>query len=159
MSTGKGRCMRSLGDAVVLVLMIAGVAVSADRYVVPVKNDIPVYEHNPWTKGESPVFLAGTNDWLMEMGSRGMMIRVSDLKGNTGWIDRSSVKQASIGTSLSFGDAAVLAYLDNPSPVYILDAANPFEKSILLDRSFSREMGENIDRETIERIVGVNAPR
>jgi hypothetical protein len=50
-----------------------------------------------------------------------------------------------------FDDAEVIGYLDNPTPVYIIDADNPNADPIKLDRSFADALRENVDRETIER--------
>lgn len=145
----------------VIVLSVASAwSVSRqDLYVIPVRNDVAVFANNPVNTGEKPAFLAGTDDWLMVLDTRGDLYKVSDMKGNIGWIGKTSVKQAASGETLTFGDARVLAYLDNPTPVYILDASNPLDKSILLDRSFSAEIRENVDRMTIERIVGESTAR
>jgi hypothetical protein len=148
------------GLSVILLNVASAWSVShTDLYVTPIKNDIAVFAHNPQSTGERPVFLVGTGDWLKVLESTGDMYRVSDMKGNIGWIGKTSVKQAASGETLTFGDAGVFAYLDNPTPVYILDASNPLDKSILLDRSFSEEIRDNVDRMTIERIVGESAGR
>jgi hypothetical protein len=130
-----------------------------ERYVIPLRNDVAVFAHNPVNNGEQPVFTTGTGDWLMVLESRGDVYKVSDMKGNIGWIEKASVKLTASSETITFGDASVLAYLDNPTPVYILDASNPLDKSILLERSFAQELRDNVDRMTIERIVGGNTSR
>lgn len=154
--------MRILLYSISVILLSVASAWSVshqERYVIPIKNDVAIFAHNPINAGEQPVFVAGTGDWLMVLESTGDMYKVSDMKGNIGWIGKISVKQAASNETLTFGDATVLAYLDNPTPVYILDATNPLDKSIMPDRSFSAEIRENVDRMTIERIVGGNTSR
>ncbi len=134
--------------------IVFSAAVNQGKYVVPIQNNVPAFLNNPKISAEEPVFTVSENDWLLVMDAKGEMLKVSDLKGNIGWIDKASVKQSRVAKSMSFEDATIFAYLDNPTPVYILDATNPFDKSIVFDRSFSKEIAENVDFETIERIVG-----
>lgn len=56
------------------------------------------------------------------------------------------------GKRYQFEDAEVLGYLDNPTPVYIIDSDNINGDPIKLDRSFAEEIKENVDRETLERL-------
>ena len=149
--------MRILLYSVLAILLGVAIAGSAPRqglYVIPLHNDIAVFTHSSRTTGEGPAFVAGTGDWLMVIDAVAGMYEVTDLKGNIGWVDKSLVKQTATGEALTFNDASVLAYLDNPTPVYILDASNPYENSILMERSFSRELSANVDMETVQRIVG-----
>ena len=52
-----------------------------------------------------------------------------------------------------FDDAEVQGYLDNPSPVYIMDTNDPDSEPITLDRCFKELLKINIDKETIQRIT------
>lgn len=51
----------------------------------------------------------------------------------------------------TFDDTEVQGYLDNPTPIYIMDTDDPNSEPITLDRSFREALKINIDRETIER--------
>ncbi|HUI92496.1 MAG TPA: hypothetical protein VLX68_09645 [Chitinivibrionales bacterium] len=149
--------MRILFTGVIVVFLgaaYAGGAPGAERYVTPAKSEIPVFAHDPIDTSEQPVFIANFGEWLMVLESSADAYKVSDMKGEIGWIPKSRVRQSAAGEDLSFNDVNVLAYLDNPTPVYILDASNALDKSILLDRSFSAELMDNIDWMTVERIVG-----
>lgn len=151
--------MRILFHGMAFLLVIFGSVLSAsraDRYVVPIKNDVSAYAHNPMAADEKPVFIAKPGQWLMTLDSRGDMLNVTDMQGNTGWIDKSSVKPNKPGEPVSFSDVDVRGYLDNPAPILILDASNPVGNSSMFERSFSTELSENVDRMTIERIVGKN---
>jgi hypothetical protein len=55
---------------------------------------------------------------------------------------------------MAFNDINVYAYLDNPQPILILDGDDPNAVKIMLDRSFATELRENLDRYTVNRIVG-----
>jgi hypothetical protein len=76
------------------------------------------------------------------------LVRTND--GQEGWIEKRLVATAS-GKSFLFDDAEVIGYLDNPTPVYIIDADSKDATPIKLDRSFAEALKENIDRETVER--------
>jgi hypothetical protein len=140
----------------IVILSIANIwsAAPKDRYVVPIKNDIPVFAHDPKSGPEQPSFIAGTGDRLMVLGVKSDAYKVSDLKGDVGWIDKVSVKEIGLTETMTFGNADVLGFLDNPTPIYILDASDSLNNIIMLTRSFSNELKENIDRMTIDRIVG-----
>jgi hypothetical protein len=50
-----------------------------------------------------------------------------------------------------FDNAEVVGYLDNPTPVYILDSDDPNAERIYLDRSFKEALLDNVDQETTGR--------
>ena len=56
----------------------------------------------------------------MVLGSKGDEYKVSDGKGDVGWIDKASVKEVGPSETVTFGNADVYGYLDNPTPIYIL---------------------------------------
>lgn len=149
--------MRILLFSVAIMLLTVASAWSdsrQDRYVTPIKNGVGVFANNPMSAGEKPVYTADTGNWLMVMESKGDMLKVTDMHGKVGWIQKASVKLTTPNESMKFSGADVLGYLDNPTPIMILDAANPVGSSIALDRSFSDELKENVDKITIDRIVG-----
>ncbi len=145
--------------AILVSVLAVGGAASKDRFVAPLANSTPVYADNHGSRDSVLAFTVGTGDRLMVLGEKKDVMKVSDLKGNIGWINKAMVKQVAPNEALSFGDQKILAYLDNPEPVYILDANGAPESSISLERSFSQELTENVDRMTIERIIGENLPK
>jgi hypothetical protein len=52
-----------------------------------------------------------------------------------------------------FEGADVIGYLDNPTPVFIMDIDDPNADPITLDRSFKDALKVNVDRETMERVA------
>jgi hypothetical protein len=159
---GKENAMKILsyaGLAVVIMIAIAGAATVQDRYAAPVANGTEVYADNPKPLDAQPAFTVGTGDRLLILDRRDNKYKVSDLKGDVGWVNADLVKSLGSNESLVFGDADVRAYLDNPEPVYIMDADNNVDKSILLNRSFAGELAENTDRMTFERMAGENLPK
>ena len=145
--------------AVLIMAFFAGGVPNQDRYVIPLSNGTSVFPHNQKGGDSKPAFTVGTADRLMVIESKGDMYRVSDLKGEVGWVDKALVKVIRASEAVVFGEADVLGYLDNPTPVYIIDANNPVSNPLTLDRSFARELRENTDRMTLERIVGEEPPR
>ncbi len=55
--------------------------------------------------------------------------------------------------TFSFENTDVLGYLDNPTPVYIIDVDDPNAEKITLDRSFKDALRDNVDKFTLEREV------
>ena len=150
--------MRSclIGSALLLFSVTSGWTVSPiNKYVTPLKADIQVFARNSMT---SPVFTVKTGEWLLVMETKGDRLKVRDSKGNIGWIDKASAREVTPGESMTFENADVYSYLDNPAPVYILDATDPLNNSIKLKRSFANELRENIDRPTVDRIFGAYKP-
>ena len=147
-----------------VAVMVIAVVASAwsdspkDRYVVPLKDNVAVFENSAKAADGQPAFFVGTGDRLMIVGVKADRYKVLKTNGDIGWIDKSSVKEVRPGKVLMFGEADVLGYLDNPTPIYILDPADPFNNKIVLERSFARELQQNVDRITIDRIVGENPP-
>jgi hypothetical protein len=86
---------------------------------------------------------------VVQTGRDSYKVRV---QGQTGWIEkRMAVASAKGSKSYTFDDAEVIGYLDNPTPVYIIDADDKESEHIKLDRSFAEALRENVDEETIER--------
>jgi hypothetical protein len=73
--------------------------------------------------------------------------------GTVGWVEKQLVVATGKSKTFIFEGADVFGYLDNPTPVYIIDADDPNANPISLDRSFSDALRENVDRETVERQV------
>jgi hypothetical protein len=149
--------MRSLLLIVATVLLCVVSALSASNessYVIPIKNDIAIFAHNPMITDEKPIFIAGTSDRLLVTEASGTMLKVADLKGNSGWVGKDLVRPLVPDKSMAFNDINVYAYLDNPQPILILDGDDPNAVRITLDRSFATELRENLDRYTVNRIVG-----
>jgi hypothetical protein len=85
----------------------------------------------------------------LENGKQSFKVQKGD--GTVGWIEKRLVQTTGKSKTFVFDDAEVIGYLDNPTPVYIIDADNPNADPIKLDRSFADALRENVDRETIER--------
>lgn len=114
--------------------------------------------NSPKTASEKPAFFVGTGDKLMIVGLKPGVYKILSTRGDIGWIDKVSVRELRPGETMTFGEADVLGYLDNPTPIYILDPNDPIHNPILLERSFAQELKQNVDRMTIDRIVSENPP-
>jgi hypothetical protein len=136
---------------IVLTASIAFAQKDVKKYVTPTKEDVGVFKNEVRELYEKPVSTVGTNDRLLilETGKQSYKIQKGD--GTTGWVEKRLVVTTGKSKSFVFDDAEVIGYLDNPTPVYIIDADNPNADPIKLDRSFADALRENVDRETIER--------
>jgi hypothetical protein len=142
-----------------LLAAIAGSETRAEQYAIPISNGTSVFVHNPRIVGEPPVFTAGSEDRLLILEKKDDKYKVTNRNHLVGWVDVSLVTLMKSSETLSFSGSEVNAYLDNPSPVYIIDADNVVGKTILINRSFAGELRENIDRMTMERMVAENGQR
>jgi len=138
----------------VLIALVATGAFAqkdAKKYVTPTKEDVGAFKNEVRELYEKPLFTVGSNDRLLilETGKQSYKIQKGD--GGTGWVEKRLVVTTGKSKSFVFDDAEVIGYLDNPTPVYIIDADNPNADPIKLDRSFADALRENVDRETIER--------
>lgn len=137
-----------------MIMVLAASAVwSADskKYVQPKENNVGVYKNQIRLVYEKPVFNVGADDRLLILDSKGDYYKVQNVDGQTGWVEKRLVVSIGKSKTFVFDNAEVVGYLDNPTPVYILDSDDPNAERIYLDRSFKDALRDNIDKETTER--------
>jgi len=143
--------MRSTLLFLALVIFSASVSYAqAPKFVQPNKNDVGLYKNETRSVNETAILEVGLNDRLKVLRAGRDHYQVQTDDGKVGWIEKRLVAAAS-GKSFLFNDAEVIGYLDNPTPVYIIDADSKDATPIKLDRSFAEALRENVDRETVER--------
>lgn len=143
--------MRTLLLALGTLAAVVG-AVSGERYVVTTQDNVGLYEHQTRKLFERPVVKVDKNDQLAVVAENKRHTQVRTRNGSTGWIENRLIQSKS-ARSFVFEDAQVQGYLDNPQSVYLLDATDPESEMLRLDRSFKDNLSENIDKETVNRIV------
>jgi hypothetical protein len=135
-----------------LAAMAAG-AGAAKKYVQPKENNVGVYKNRIRQVYEQPLFKVGTTDRLLILDTKGDHYRVQSVDGGNGWLEKRLVVSIGKSKTFIFDKAEVVGYLDNPTPVYILDSDDPNAERIYLDRSFKDALRDNTDKETTERRV------
>jgi hypothetical protein len=144
--------LRLLSTLIVLVMAsLVFAQKDSKKYVTPTKEDVGVFKNEVRELYEKPAFMVGSNDRLLVLETGKQSYKVQKNDGGTGWVEKRLVVTTGKSKSFVFDDAEVIGYLDNPTPVYIIDADNPNADPIKLDRSFADALRENVDRETIER--------
>jgi hypothetical protein len=126
---------------------------SADKFVQPVKDSTAVYKSPTHEASEQPIGYVNSTDKLIVMGSDRTNYKIQIPSGPDGWIEKNLVVVAGKNNTLIFDDAEVIGYLDNPTPVYIIDSDNPNSDPIKLDRTFANVLTDNLDRNTVERMT------
>ncbi len=146
--------MRRVAFTCVLLALFVSITTAADarKYVTPKKNGAGVYENEIRKLNEQPVVTVDTEDRLTVLKESRDKYYV-EAQGKKGWIDKAAVVAVGKSKTFVFDNADVIGYLDNPTPVYIIDADDPNANPITLDRSFKDALRENVDRETVERQV------
>ena len=144
--------MRLINLAIITVFLFASFtfAQRSPKFVQPKKNNVGIYQNETRSINETAIVTVGLNDRLKVVKTSRNNYKVKTDDGTTGWIEKRLVAAAS-GKSFLFDDAEVIGYLDNPTPVYIIDADSKDATPIKLDRSFAEALRENVDRETVER--------
>ena len=145
--------MRTAVAIVLFAAITAGANNATPKYVVPLSNGTPVYAGRLHRNNESPEFRINRSDRCTVTDESRGRYRVSTVDGRSGWIGKGSVKTVEASRYFKFDNAAVQGFPDNPDPVYIIDADNPEDVALQLDRSFSDELRENVDRPTLSRQV------
>ena len=146
--------MRLSKMLVVLALSAAFfVLFAAAKYVTPTKDGVGLYKNQTRDVYEEPILKVGTTDRLTVLKKKGRHYEVKTPGGETGWIEARLVVATGKSKTFVFDNADVIGYLDNPTPVYIIDTDDPNADPINLNRSFKDALRENVDKETVERQI------
>jgi len=145
--------MRLSKWSLILAFAVAALvyAEPAKKYVTPTKDGTGVYKNEVRELYEQPSFTVGTNDRLLILDAKARSYKVQGPSGESGWIEKRLVVATGKSKTFVFDNAEVIGYLDNPTPVYIIDSDDPNADPINLDRSFKDALRENVDKETVER--------
>jgi hypothetical protein len=133
-----------------LIIVIASFSLFAQKYVTP-KEETGLYKNETRQVYEEPIQTVGPNDRLTILDTKARHYKVKTAAGEEGWIEKRLVAATGKSKTFVFDNAEVIGYLDNPTPVYIIDTDDPNADPINLDRSFKDALRENVDKETIER--------
>jgi hypothetical protein len=120
------------------------------QFVQPTQKGVGIYTNETRKVNEEATLIVGVDDRLQIVKTGRTSYFVKTDAGKTGWVEKRLVAMTS-GKKFVFNDAEIVGYLDNPTPVYIMDADNKDATPIKLERSFSEALRQNTDRETIER--------
>jgi hypothetical protein len=137
-----------------MVAVVATAVIAQDaQWVMPKQDGVGIYKNKVREKYAKPVATADKADRLQVVQESQRHYKVElPAEGTTGWVEKRLVAKTAKGKSYMFEEAKVMGYLDNPTPIAIIDAERA-DASIELDRSFEEALKENVDRNTIERQV------
>ncbi|MBD3315139.1 MAG: hypothetical protein GF344_05085 [Chitinivibrionales bacterium] len=141
-----------LTHTIVFAVLVSVTLVTAQnaKFVQPTKNNVGVYKEEIRKPFAEAMVTVGVDDRLQVLEQGRNHYQVQTPGGKIGWVEKRLVAATS-GRQFQFEDAEVIGYLDNPTPVYIIDANAQDATPIKLDRSFADALRENVDRESIER--------
>jgi hypothetical protein len=142
-----------LSKVLTILAVSASVAVlfAAEKFVTPTNDGTGIYKNQTRQVYEEPIAKVGTADRLTVLAKKGRFYEVKTADGTTGWVEDRLVVATGKSKTFVFDNADVIGYLDNPTPVYIIDTDDPNADPINLDRSFKDALRENVDKETVER--------
>jgi len=145
--------MRLCKMFLILSIAASSLVFAAEKIVVPKQDDVGVYKNKVREVYEEPILKVGTSDRLEVVSKSGRAYQVRTPDGQTGWVEDRLVQSAGKSKTFVFDNADVIGYLDNPTPVYIIDTDDPNADPINLNRSFKDALRENVDKETVERQI------
>jgi|TARA_Y100000310_G_scaffold130972_1_gene130158 hypothetical protein len=131
---------------ILIALLVLCASAFSQEYLQPIKSTV-VYRT---VKHKDTVVVVTVKDKLVKVKEKRGYYKVKILS-HVGWVDTSDVIIAT-GKHYKFGDANINGYLDDNTPIYIIDANTRPNPILKIERSFFEELKNNIDRETIERL-------
>ncbi|MCL2182181.1 MAG: hypothetical protein FWB85_01760 [Chitinispirillia bacterium] len=121
------------------------------------KANTSVYANEVREAYESPVGSIGPSDVVSVTEVKRNHLKIRTSSGIEGFVERKDLSKASNAAAknraFAFEAAEVVGYLDNPTPIYIIDMDDPNADPISLDRSFKEALKENVDKETMDRLA------
>lgn len=142
--------MRITNLVLLVIFCFSTFTFAAAKFVQPTRAGVGIYKNQSRGVNERVLAQVGVNDRLKVLKTSRNHYQIKTPDGLKGWVEKRLVASAA-GKAYSFDDAEVIGYLDNPTPVYIIDADSRDATPIKLDRSFAEALRENVDRETVER--------
>jgi hypothetical protein len=122
-------------------------------YAIPTQKEVPVYQNEIRKLFESPLFTVSSESRLVVKETGKNAIKVQDLDGRTGWVEKARVKIISQNKTIKYEPAAVEGYINDPGVIWVPGKPDPLTNPVILERSFADALRENVDQETIMRQV------
>lgn len=117
----------------------------------PKENKTSIWMSNEESINAGPLFMVSIDDRLCITDEAKGWFKIW-VNGKTGWVRRSEVIILSRSKSYEFERAEIMAHLDNPLPIYIIDTDMKGDAPISLNRSFKENLQENTDKQTFEQL-------
>jgi hypothetical protein len=137
----------------ILSVICLSVSLMADPVMVNLKVSTGAYKNESHLQSENPFFYVNVNEQVQTLQSRGSQFKIQNKAQQVGWISNEKCNTIVPSKSLSFDFASVKGYDDNPEVITLFGAQNDDVSEIALNRSFRTEIMQNIDKETISRIL------
>jgi hypothetical protein len=135
----------------VAMLMPSVFAVQKQTYAIPVQKELAVYQNQIRKLYEKPLFTVTGENRLIVRESGENAVKVEDAEGRTGWVEKKLVTLVREYRKFVYDAASVERYLDAPELIWVEGKDQSVENFLTLSRSFTDELRENVDQETVIR--------
>lgn len=144
--------MRYHGFPLIVIVMAFNAAWAGEQlYAIPIQNEVPVYANELKRLYEKPLFTVSSSQRLLVVELGKNSVKIQDSADNNGWIERRFVSLSRKKAAMKFEPAVIEQWVDLKDPVSIIDGNDQMQTPLILHRSFSEALRDNVDRETIDR--------
>lgn len=144
--------MRNSTILIAILISITSIfAQTNEKYIQPKESIVGVYANQTRVTYKEALFKVTPSDRLLVIAEKGNFYQIKSSDGQTGWIEKRLCINLGKSKSFKFDQTDVIGYLDNPTPIYLLDVDGPSAERIYLDRSFKDAIMTNIDQANLKR--------
>jgi len=145
--------MRMLPFLIIIPFLCGFASIPKGLYVIPVRKEVRIYGNRVRGLNEDALFKVNLNSRLRVLDMKDDLYKIEDEHGRIGWVEKRFVAPIKKSSLNDFVPAEVRNYDYVRSFISIFGVPGQEDVIIKIERSFKDNLKEQVDRETVERIV------